>query len=98
MFSEEPLENNNKFIRHYLERYARTSNPTLQLIDGMSRLLERSHPKVIAKQKSILPKTSRTCEICKGNYKTVNHDKYYNPSKQTCLSEYDIENLLVNVE
>ena len=89
MFSEEPLESNNKFIRHYLERYARLSSPILQLTDVMSRLLERSHPSVIQKQKHILSETKRTCEECNGNHKTTNHQKYVDHSKKLCLSEYD---------
>ena len=54
MFSEEPLESNNKYVRRYLERYTCASNPTLQLTDVMSRLLERSHPIVMKTQKNIL--------------------------------------------
>ena len=98
MFSEEPLESNNKFIRRYLERYARLTNPNLQLTDVMSRLLERSHPSVIAKQKQILLNTLRTCELCKGNHKTVNHDKYSSQMKRTCLGEYDslVEDFILN--
>lgn len=89
MFSEEPLESNNKFIRRYMERYARTSSPMLQLTDVMSRLLERSNPSVIAKQKEILLNTLRTCEICSGNHKTINHAKYASQSKKMCLPQYD---------
>ena len=44
MFSEEPLESNNKFIWQYMERYARTTSPILLLTDVMTRLFEHSNP------------------------------------------------------
>ena len=44
ILSDEAIESNNKFVRRYLNQYAQTSSPILQLTDAMSRLLERSDP------------------------------------------------------
>ena len=49
--SEEALESNNKFVQRYLEQFSRKTNPTDQLKDAMSRLIERSHPEVLYHQR-----------------------------------------------
>ena len=64
--SEEPLESNNKFVR-FLQQFARTTSPILQLTDAMSKLLERSHPGIINHQKQLHNKN--TCQICSGRHK-----------------------------
>ena len=48
--SEEALESN-KFVRHYLDQFSRKNNPTDQLKDAMSRLIEQRDQEVIAHQR-----------------------------------------------
>ena len=72
--SEEALESNNKFIRRYLEQYARTCSQVLQLSDAMSRLLERSDPGIRNLQKSM--RNEVRCSLCELRHKTENHEKY----------------------
>ena len=85
--SEEALESNNKYVRRYLEQYARTSSPILQLTDAMFRLLERSDPTIQYHQKKI--KNEVKCNKCELKHKTKNHEKYALLSYQTVLNEYD---------
>ena len=48
---EEPLEANNKFVRRYLNQFARTTAPIEQFTDVMNRLNERRNPEVVHRQK-----------------------------------------------
>ena len=48
--SEEALESN-KSLRYYLDQFSRKNNPTDQIKDAMSRLIERSNLKNIAHQR-----------------------------------------------
>ena len=87
ILSEEAIESNNKFVRRYLNQYARTSSPILQLTDAMSRLLERSDPSIQHHQREI--RNQIKCDVCKMKHKTKNHDKYAELYHQTVLNEYD---------
>ena len=57
--SEEWLETANKHIRHFLETHARKTSPEDQMVDVMSRLLERSHP-YVTKNKMKLKKLKKS--------------------------------------
>ena len=85
--SEEALESNNKYVRRYLEQYAHTISPILQLTDAMSRLLEKSDPTIQYHQKEITNQVK--CNKCELKHKTKNHEKYALISYQTVLNEYD---------
>ena len=64
--SEEPLEAN-KFVRRYLNQFARTTAPIEQLTDVMNRLNERSNPEVVHRQKQL--QKLLICDICGENTK-----------------------------
>ena len=87
--SEEALESNNKFVRRYLDQFSRKINPTDQLKDAMSRLIERSDPVIIAHQRKF--KNLRFCNICNSSHHmTKNHNKYKDTyQKSTVENEYD---------
>ena len=85
--SGEALESNNKFVQRYLEQYARTSSPILQLTDAMCRLLERSDPGILQHQTEM--KNQLKCVECGMKHKTKNHQKYAQLIHQTVLNEYD---------
>ena len=73
--SEEAIESNNKYVRRYLEQFSRKTNPTDQLKDAMSRLIERSHPEIIYHQRQF--KNIKFCSICNSSHHmTKNHHKY----------------------
>ena len=86
--SEEALESN-KFVRRYLNQFSRKNNPTDQLKDAMSRLIERTNPEIIAHQRKF--KNLRFCNICNhSHHMTKNHDKYKNLyQRSTVENEYD---------
>ena len=84
--SEEALESNNKFVRRYLDQFSRKMNPTDQLKDAMSRLIERSDPEIIYHQRKF--KNLRFCNIC--NSMTKHHNKYPNVYQMSTVeNEYD---------
>ena len=87
--SEEALESNNKFIISYLEQFSRKINPTDQLKDAMSRLIERSDPEIIAHQRKF--KNLRFSNICNtSHHMKKKHNKYKNTyQKSTVENEYD---------
>ena len=74
ILSEEAIESNNKFVRMYLNQYARTSSPILQLTDAMSRLLERSDTDIQQHQREI--RNQIKCDVCRMKHKTKNHEKF----------------------
>ena len=64
------------------------NNPTDQLKDAMSRLIERSHPEIIYYQQQF--KNLKFCSICNSSHHmTKNHHKYPSPQKSTVENEYD---------
>ena len=87
--SEEALESNNKFVRRYLEQFSRKMNPTDQLKDAMSRLIERSNPEILFHQRKF--KNLRFCNICNSSHHmTKNHHKYPNVQQISMVeNEYD---------
>ena len=85
--SEEALESNNKFCRRYMEQFARTSSPTLQLTDAMTRVLERSDPSIQRHQQNIRKRLK--CGTCGMRHKTSNHTKYEDLVLSTVSLEYD---------
>ena len=62
MFSEEPLEATNKDVRNYLRDLSRKNDPSSQMEDVITRLLERSHPSVHNDICSLFLKPS--CSVC----------------------------------
>ena len=75
--SEEGLEATNKFIRRFLELLSRKTCPIDQLTYVMSRLLERSNPKVLSKMASMKQRRcSKTCLHCDStDHTTRQHQK-----------------------
>ena len=72
--SEEGLEAANKHIRKFLETHARKTSPQDQMVDVMSRLLERSHP-MVTKQKILL--------------RNLKKRRSLEPKSETPKTEYD---------
>ena len=72
-----------------MDQFSRKINPTDQLKDAMSRLIERSDPEIIFHQRKF--KNLRFCIICNSSHHmTKNHDKYpYVNQKSTVENEYD---------
>ena len=81
--SEEGLEANNKCIRRYLELLSRKSSPQEQLTDVMGRLLERSDPYVLNRQRKYRPQI--LCLTCG----SVKHTTRLHEKVTTNLNSYD---------
>ena len=67
--SEECLESNNKDIRNYLQFLSRKISPVAQMTDVMSRLLERSDPKILQLLSKGQP--SKYCTECGATDHTI---------------------------
>lgn len=67
--SEECLESNNKDIRNFLQFLCRKCSPLDQLTDVMSRLLERSDPKILEYINKVHPK--KACTECGSDEHTI---------------------------
>ena len=48
LHSEEPLESNNKDIRHFREKHARKTSPENNLFDIFARSYRRSDPEILS--------------------------------------------------
>ena len=79
--SEECLEANNKDIRNYLQFLSRKTDPIQQLTDVMTRLLERSDPKII--QRGLQSQRKKYCTECGGIDHTIkSHARLFGKPKK----------------
>ena len=91
--SEECLESNNKDIRNYLQFLSRKTSPIAQMTDVMSRLLERSDPRILQLVSKSQPR--KYCTECGATDHTIrSHSRLTNLPKRWYMTL--VEEILID--